>query len=119
MQNENVIPISGSRSGEGYRLPFGKYKGQKLSTVPIEYMRWLMAQSWLSEYSRFELMDELGRRGALYHEMVLEIITLKAEIERLRLQLEEAERRQHAADLEVGASDEEFVKVLKDNIRSA
>lgn len=114
MHEKNIIPINGNRrSGDGYRLPFGKYKGQRLSTVPTPYMRWLVSQTWLSEYSRFELLDELGRRGELFDEMVMEIIDLKAEIDRLRKQLEEAERRHHAADPELGTADEEFIKVLK------
>jgi len=114
MDRRDIISINGNRrSGDGYRLPFGKYQGQRLSTVPTEYMRWLISQAWLSDYSRFELMDELGRRGELFDQMVMEIISLKAETERLRKQLDEAERRQHATGLEVGAADEEFIKALK------
>jgi hypothetical protein len=112
--NNNVFPMnSGRKSGDGYRLPFGKYKNQKLNTVPTEYLRWLVSQAWLSDYSRFEIMDELGRRGALYHEMVMQIINLKAEIERLRKQLGEVEQRHHAGDSEGGSADEEFIRALK------
>ncbi len=46
----------------------------------------------------------------LFDEMVMQIINLKAEIDRLRKQLEEAERRYHSADLEVGSADAEFVQ---------
>lgn len=29
-------------------LPFGKHKGQKVSDVPVEYLDWLIGQSWLN-----------------------------------------------------------------------
>lgn len=112
MKND-IISINGNqKGGNSYRLPFGKHKGQRLGTVPTAYLRWLVAQEWVSEYCRCELMDELGNRGELYDEMVVEIIRLKAEVDRLRKQLEEGERRHHAGDLEVGAADEEFMRAL-------
>jgi uncharacterized protein (DUF3820 family) len=113
MQNHNIIPInSNRRSGDGYRLPFGKHRGHRLSTVPTPYLRWLVSQAWLSEYSRFELMDELGRRGELFDEMVLQIIGLKAEIDRLRKQLEEGERRHYDAVPEGGSANEGFLRAI-------
>jgi uncharacterized protein (DUF3820 family) len=96
MDNDNIIPISRNRGSGGYRLPFGIHQGRKLDTVPTGYLRWLVSQPWLSGYCRFEIMDELGRRGELYDEMVMQIIALKAELDRLRKQLEEAEQRLHA-----------------------
>jgi hypothetical protein len=120
--NNDIIPISGSRrsgGNSGYRLPFGKYKGQRLGTVPTEYIRWLVSQEWLSDYCRYEVMDELGRRGALYYEMVMQIIALKAEIDRLRKELNEAERRNHRADLDMAPADDEFARELKRSADSA
>lgn len=119
MEQRDIIPINGNRrGGDGYRLPFGKYRGQKLSTVPTAYLRWLVSQAWLSEYSRFELLDELGRRGELFDETVMQIISLKAEIERLRKQLDESEQRDRASYAEVGATDEEFTRALKSTVEA-
>ena len=120
MDNDNIIPIKGNRSsGDGYCLPFGVHIGKIIDTVPTAYLRWLVTQQWLSEYCRCEIMDELGRRGALYQEMVVEIIKLKAEIDRLRRQLEEAERRTHRADLDMAPADDEFARELKKSVDSA
>lgn len=30
-------------------LPFGKYKGQEITTIPISYLEWLYKQDWVSE----------------------------------------------------------------------
>lgn len=30
-------------------LPFGKYKGHELSTIPVSYLEWLYKQEWVSE----------------------------------------------------------------------
>ena len=111
----NIIPINDSRrSGGGYRLPFGMYRGRKVSNVPTGYLRWLVAQQWLSAYCRAEIIDELGKRGALYDEMVMQIIALKEEIDRLHKRLEEAEQRHRNAE-----ADDEFVRALKRSVDSA
>ena len=116
----NIIPINNNqKGGDGYRLPFGKYKGQPLGTVPTSYLRWLVAQEWVSEYCRCELLDELGRRGELFDEMVMQIISLKAEIDRLRKALGETEQRDHLADLETAPADHEFPRELRTAADSA
>jgi hypothetical protein len=111
MENDEIN--RDKRGGDAYRLPFGKYKSQNLSVVPTAYLRWLVTQDWLSDHCRFEVMDELSRRGAQFTDAVMQIVSLKAEIHRLRQQLDEAERRQSSSDLEVGAADDEFAAALK------
>ena len=71
-----------------FTMPFGKHRGIPISQVPTQYLRWLLAQEWAEDHTRFEVMDELSKRKQLYNEAVMEIIRLKAEIKRLR----EAER---------------------------
>jgi uncharacterized protein (DUF3820 family) len=116
----DIIPINGNqKGGDGYRLPFGKHKGQRLGTIPTNYLRWLVAQEWVSEYCRCELMEELGRRGELFDEMVMQIINLKAQVEHLRRQLHEAEQRNHRADLETAPADHEFARELRRTADSA
>ena len=31
-------------------MPFGKYRGQKLGTIPDNYFRWFLSQSWCDEW---------------------------------------------------------------------
>lgn len=33
-------------------LPFGKYKGQHVESVPAGYLLWCLEQDWISRYSR-------------------------------------------------------------------
>ena len=30
-------------------LPFGKYKGEHCSEVPVDYLDWLIGQDWMEE----------------------------------------------------------------------
>lgn len=32
------------------RMPFGKYKGQRLGEVPDSYWRWFLSQDWCDEW---------------------------------------------------------------------
>jgi hypothetical protein len=67
-----------------YTMPFGKHEGILISQVPTPYLRWLLAQAWVEDHTRFEVMDELSKRKQVYNEAVMEIINLRAEIKRLR-----------------------------------
>jgi len=33
---------------ERFKMPFGKYKGIFLESVPISYLRWLQTQEWVT-----------------------------------------------------------------------
>lgn len=38
-------------------LPFGKYKGQRINEVPIDYLKWLLKQDWLKYDLRKRISD--------------------------------------------------------------
>ncbi len=44
-------------------LPFGKHKGEALSTVPTDYLRWLIANCKLSSGLRAAVVESLAARG--------------------------------------------------------
>lgn len=44
-------------------LPFGKYKGQAASEVPVEYLDWLIGQDWLYVSLREEIYEHLLSRA--------------------------------------------------------
>lgn len=117
MENKKIN--SDRRGGDGYRIPFGIHKGKSIDTVPTNYLRWLITQEWLADHCRFEVFDELGKRGAQFSEGVMQIVGLKAEIHSLRTQLEEAEQRNHRADLDLAPADDEFASELKRSADSA
>ena len=43
-------------------IPFGKYRGSKLTELPGHYIRWLLRQEWLEEPLAGALRDEFERR---------------------------------------------------------
>ena len=47
------------------RMPFGKYKGQRLGDVPDSYWRWFLSQDWCDEWPDLveyaNLIEEEGR----------------------------------------------------------
>lgn len=47
---------------DGYRLPFGKYKGERLADVPTDYVEWL-ARIAETDSLRSEVDAELDRRA--------------------------------------------------------
>lgn len=38
-------------------LPFGKYKGQRINEIPIDYLKWLLKQDWLKYDLRKRISD--------------------------------------------------------------
>ena len=52
--------------GDEYRMPFGKFKGRAIKTVPAYYLDWLSKQEWMQEWPRIlawigvnrEIIDE-------------------------------------------------------------
>jgi len=65
----NVKPLS-DRSP----MPFGKYKGRPMNTIPASYLDWLHDQEWLQEWpqvkgyiekNRDVIDEELRERGKL------------------------------------------------------
>ena len=38
-------------------IPFGKYKGEYASDVPVEYLDWLLGQEWFVEKFEFICND--------------------------------------------------------------
>ena len=38
-----MTPAKGAPLAEGMRMPFGKYKGQLMSDIPIDYFEWALA----------------------------------------------------------------------------
>src|SRR5215204_6587463 len=45
-----------------HRMPFGKYKGESLSDIPLHYISWLLEQEFLKEPLRGWLEDEYEER---------------------------------------------------------
>ncbi len=43
-------------------MPLGKYKGQPLSTIPLDYIEWMLKQDWVRSYLRKSLDAEAQRR---------------------------------------------------------
>lgn len=45
-------------------LPFGKYKGQRCSDVPVSYLDWLIGQDWMDEKKDLKeaIIDHLHTR---------------------------------------------------------
>ncbi len=35
-------------------MPFGKYKGMKMGSVPAKYLDWLIGQKWISSWPNVE-----------------------------------------------------------------
>lgn len=33
------------------RMPFGKYRGERLGDIPDDYWRWFLRQDWCDRYS--------------------------------------------------------------------
>jgi hypothetical protein len=111
MTNEDDAVIKfEKKGGDSYRIPFGLHKNKPIGDVPIAYMRWLLSQDWLADHCRFEIMDELGRRGALFNEAVMQIVALKGENHRLRQQLREVGVGQDGGD--AGDADDDFAAAL-------
>jgi len=44
------------------KWPFGKYKGEDIIDLPIEYLQWVEQQSFLNPLVREEVQYELTRR---------------------------------------------------------
>ena len=40
------------------KMPFGKYKGERLADVPENYLRWLGEQEWIDEWPRLKAYIE-------------------------------------------------------------
>lgn len=36
------------------KMPFGKYKGRKMKTVPAKYLMYLIQQDWIEEWPRVQ-----------------------------------------------------------------
>ena len=39
-----------TRLSDDDRMPFGKYKGQRLGEVPDSYWRWFLSQDWCDQW---------------------------------------------------------------------
>ena len=39
-----------TRLDDDSRMPFGKYRGQRLGDVPDSYWRWFLSQDWCDEW---------------------------------------------------------------------
>lgn len=45
------------------KLPFGKYKGQVIGSMPSGYLKWLLEQDWFEDNEEFEpVQDEMQWR---------------------------------------------------------
>lgn len=44
------------------KLTFGKYKGEDLLDVPLDYIKWLEEQNWIQDDLRKECQFEIKRR---------------------------------------------------------
>lgn len=38
------------RLTDSSKMPFGKYKGRKMKTVPAQYLDWMSGQTWIEEW---------------------------------------------------------------------
>ena len=37
-----------------YEMPFGKYKGQEIGSVPASYLDWLAGQDWIGKWHQVD-----------------------------------------------------------------
>jgi uncharacterized protein (DUF3820 family) len=44
------------------KIPFGKYKGQDFCASPLSYIKWLVAQKWITSDIRQMCEYEIARR---------------------------------------------------------
>ena len=51
-------------------MPFGKFRGEALSTIPTDYLRWLVSLDDLREQLRSAVIGELEIRRRLVHSLV-------------------------------------------------
>lgn len=42
-------------------MPFGKYKGRKMKTVPAKYLDWMHGQTWIEEWPTVKAYIEQNR----------------------------------------------------------
>jgi hypothetical protein len=47
--------------GDESPMPFGKYKGRKIKSVPASYLDWLHGQDWIQEWPRVLAYIEANR----------------------------------------------------------
>lgn len=50
------------------RMPFGKYKGQDFSDIPVAYLDWLIGQDWLKDDLKKAITAHLESRPE-WHQM--------------------------------------------------
>lgn len=43
------------------KMPFGKYKGEDVCDLPIDYIKWLEEQDWVRDELRKELQHEIEK----------------------------------------------------------
>lgn len=44
-------------------IPFGKFKGQPCSEIPVNYLDWLIGQDWLSKGLARDICEHLTTRA--------------------------------------------------------
>jgi len=52
----------GRRLNDDDRMPFGRYKDQRLGDVPDDYFRWLLRQDWIEDWEDLKEYAEVVER---------------------------------------------------------
>lgn len=55
-------PVIGDAADDGYRMTFGKHKGELITLVPMNYLRWCAENITSGSVARL-VIDEINRRG--------------------------------------------------------